>query len=85
MLAGVQIQHELAERTFQSRQTGTQHDEAGTREFRSGGEVHQAQRLAQLEMLLRLKTEIAGLSVLLHDHIRRLIRAVRHTGIENVR
>ena len=46
--------------------------------FAAVGEVHHAERLAQLEMLLRLEAEIARLAMLLQHDVGGLIRAVRH-------
>ena len=50
----VQVEHELLEGAGKPRQRPFQHDKARAREFRRRLEVHQAQRLAELEMLLRL-------------------------------
>ena len=84
MLARVQVDHELAERALQPRQRTAQHDEARAGDLRRGGEVHHAERLAQLEMLLRLEAEIARLAVLLQHDVGGLVRTVGHVGIEHV-
>ena len=85
MLARVQVDHELAERPFQPRQRAAQHDEARAGHLRRGGEIHHAERLAQLEMLLRLEAEIARLAMLLQHDVGGFVRAVRHVRIEHVR
>ena len=53
VLHRVQVQHELLERARQPRERPLQHDEARARELRRRLEIHQAERLADLEMLLR--------------------------------
>ena len=47
----MKIKHEIAQRPFQPRQPRLQIDEARTGDFRRALEIHQPQRLAQLEML----------------------------------
>ena len=54
MLARVQVEHELLERPLEPRQRTLQHHEAGARQFCGRLEVHEAERLADLEMLARL-------------------------------
>ena len=58
VLAGVQVEHELGESALEPRESPLKHDEARARELRSRLEIHQAERLADLEMLLRLEGEI---------------------------
>src|ERR1700722_18587589 len=55
MFARVQVEHELLERAFEPRQRPLEYDEASARHFRRGVEIHQAKRLADLEMLLGLE------------------------------
>ena len=57
VLAGLQIEHELAKRPFQAGELSLQDDETCARQLGRGLEVHQAQRLAELEMLLRREGE----------------------------
>ena len=45
----------MHQRPLESRQRSLQDDKTRTREFRSGLEIHQAERFAQIEMLLRLE------------------------------
>ena len=49
------VEHELLERPLKPRQRTLQHDETGARHFRRGVEIHEAKRLADLEMLLGLE------------------------------
>ncbi len=53
-------------------------------ELRRRREIHHAERLAQLEMLLRLEAEIARLAVLLQHDVGRLVRPIGHVRIEHV-
>ena len=53
MLGGVQVEHELAERTLEPREVAGQHGEARAGELRGALEIHHAERFANLEMLLR--------------------------------
>ncbi len=59
VLVGVQVEHELTERTLHAREALLQHDETRTRQFGRCLEVHLAQRLAELEMLLRREGVVA--------------------------
>ena len=58
-LAGVHIEHELAERTFEPGETFLQNDKARAGQLGSGLEVHLRQRLTKLEMLLRRERVVA--------------------------
>ena len=53
----MQVEHELSQRPFEPRQRSFQDDESRAGELRRGLEIHQPERLAELEMLLRLKRE----------------------------
>ena len=89
VLARVQVEHVLAERPMEASQRPLEHDEARARQLRRRVEVHEAQTLADLEMLARRKTvEHRGLAdttdldvvvfVPTQRHIRlRLVRNVR--------
>ena len=59
VLPRVQVEHELPERAFKSRQAALEHDKTRTRKLRGGLEVHLAERLAQIEMLLRRESIVA--------------------------
>jgi hypothetical protein len=54
----VQVEHELAERAFQAGELALQHGEAAPEIFGGALEIHHAERLAELEMLLRLDRPI---------------------------
>ncbi len=53
VLAGVQIEHELHQRPLHPRQRALQHHETRAGELGRRIEIHQAERLADLDMLLR--------------------------------
>ncbi len=53
VLGGVQVEHELAERALEPGKLALEHGEPRARQFRRRLEIHQAERLADLEMLLR--------------------------------
>ncbi len=55
VLDRVEVQHELRQRARQARERSLQHDESRARQFGGRVEVHEAERLPDLEMLLRLK------------------------------
>ena len=59
MLAGVHVEHELPECPLQPRQTLLEHHKASAGEFRRGLEIHLAECLAELKMLLRRERIIA--------------------------
>ncbi len=52
MLRGLQVEHELAERSLQPGQLAFERHEPGAGHPRGGLEVHQAERLAQLDVVL---------------------------------
>ena len=83
MLGHVQVDHPLAERALHPGQRAPQHREAGAGELGGGGEIHQPQRLAQFEMLLR-HGERARAADLLLLHVGRLVGAVRNIRIQHV-
>ncbi len=55
--AGVQIKHELAERSLKPRERTFQNDETRAGQFRRCVEIHQAEVFADLEMLFRREAE----------------------------
>src|SRR5438552_11216178 len=59
MRASVKVEHELRKRPLEPRERSLEHHEPGTGEFRRGLEIHQAERFAEIEMLLRLESVIA--------------------------
>ena len=78
VLAGLQIEHELAKRALEPGQLALQDDEARTGQLGRGLEIHQAQRLADLEMLLRREVERRRLAMAADFAIVVGIGAVRH-------
>ncbi len=54
----MQVEHELAKRALEPRERSFQDHESGAGEFRGGLEIHEAERLAKLEMLLRPKRKL---------------------------
>ena len=88
MLGRVQVEHELRQRAFEPREAGLEHHKARARELGRGLEVHQPQRLAQLEMLLRREIfffEIARQAELVMLDIVFGVLAVRHFVERQVR
>ena len=77
-LAGVGIEHELGECAFQPGQPAGQQNEARAAQAGGGIEIHFAQRLAEIEMLLRLEIERRPVADPAELDIRRLVRAHRH-------
>ena len=78
MLAGVQVEHELADRALQPRQRALQHDEARAGQFRRRLEIHHAERFADVEMLLRREGVIRRRADTCALDIAVLVGAVRH-------
>src|SRR2546430_8170114 len=58
MLSRVQIEHELRERALESCEPALQHHEARAGKLGGGLEIHLPERLAEVEMPLRLKSVI---------------------------
>ena len=84
MMVRVQIEHELHQRAFQPRELALQHDEPRARHARRRLEVHQAERLADIEMLFWIGDD--GLrSPLAHDDVAMFVRAFRHLGQRRIR
>ena len=59
MFHGVQVEHELAKRTFEACKRPLQHGKARTCELCSAFKIHVTERLAQLEMFFRLKGKVS--------------------------
>ena len=81
------VEHELRDGPLQPRELALQHDEAGSRQLRRCLEIHEAQRLADFEMLLRHEVEyrLRRNVVPFHFLICVRARAVRHIGQGQVR
>ena len=86
MLAGVQIEHELAERALEPRECRFGHDETGARHFRRGLEIHQPPGLADVDMVVRRKTLGKGRrrAVAMVLDIIVFVLAERHVGERNI-
>ena len=77
MLLGLQIQHELGQRTVQARDLALHHGKAGTGELDAGFEV-QADGRAQIDVILDLEVEIPRRAEAAHFHIAFLVGAHGH-------
>ena len=84
MVFRVQRQHPVAERAFEPRQRALQHREARARDLGRGREIHQAERLAELEMLLRLEGEGGHVAVLVKHDVGGFVAAFGDFGVEGV-
>ena len=80
----MQVEHELRQRAFQAREAFLQYHKARTGQFRRQFEIHHAERFADLEMLLGLKSIVAFAAGLVTLDIAFLVRAVRHVGERRV-
>ncbi|MNX67835.1 hypothetical protein D3C86_989920 [compost metagenome] len=78
MFAGVQVDHELAERSLQTRQLAGQHGETCAGKLGGTLEIHIAERFANLEVLLCLMVPAGLLADHTGDHIVMLVLAVGH-------
>ena len=79
------VQHELGQRPLQARQRTLEHDEARTAHACRRLEIHETQRLAQLEMLPGGKIEFRRLTDPAQLLIVTLVLAVGHRLVEQVR
>src|SRR5580704_15910919 len=85
MLAGVQIEHELPERAREPRQPTLKHNETGAGELGSSLEIHLAERLAEIKMLLGPKAVVSlGPKMMMLDVLARIL-AVRHLVERQIR
>ena len=80
----MQIEHERAERPFHPCQGPLQHHEAGTGNTRCRLEIHQAEGLAQFEMLLGFEGEFAGRAHAAHLDVAVLVRPIGHIRARQV-
>ena len=84
VLAGLDVEHELAERPFQPGEFAAQDHEARAGHARGGLEIHQAQRRAQIDMVLGV-LDGEGLAPATHLDITLFVLAGRHVGGRQVR
>src|SRR6185437_10210571 len=75
-LVCLQIDHELADRPLEPRELSLEDDEAGARQLAGACEIHQPERLAELEMLLRREVEARRRAVAADEPVAMLVRAV---------
>ena len=85
VLIGMQRDHPMTKRTFEPRERALQHREARAGELGGGREVHEPQRLAQLEMLLGGEGQRGRGAMDVQHHIGRFVGPVRHIGVQPVR
>src|SRR5690348_7326430 len=85
MLAGMYVEHELTERSFETRQTLLKHDETSAGQFCGQLEIHHPKRFAQLEMLPGIERIIALFAEdVMHD-IATCVGAIRNIIERRVR
>ena len=80
----MQVQHPLPKRPFQPREWAFQHRKTRTRELGGSGEIHQAKRLTQFEMLLGCEGKLRLRAMLMLHHIGAFIAPIRHFGIKDI-
>ena len=85
LLACVHIEHELAERALEPRQTLLQDNKAGAGEFGRKLEIHLSERFAQIEVLLRLEYVISFFAKYVMLDVAACIGAIRHVIERRVR
>ena len=78
MFGGVQIEHELADGPFQTRQRAFGHHKTRTGHAGGGFEIHQAERFADFKMLLGLEIECARRAETVQQHVAMLVRTHGH-------
>ena len=74
------VDHELAQRPVQARQRAPEHHEARAGQLGRGLEVHEAEALTQLEVLLGLEVQGRPFSDLAFQAVGALVWAVGHVG-----
>ena len=84
VLGRVQVDHELAERPLEPRDAALENHEARAGELRGRLEIHQAEGLADLEMLLRAG-EVPRVAEAVALDVAGLVRADRHLVLRQVR
>ena len=85
MLTGMEVEHELSDRTLQPRQSLLQHHEARATQFRSSLEIHVAKRATEVVMRLRREGIVADLAVDVALHVAVLVYAFGHIVERQVR
>ena len=85
VLRRVEVEHEVHKAAFESRASAFKHGEAALRKLDSALEVHDAERLAEFPVRLRLKIELARLAPAAHLYVVVLVLALRHARMRHVR
>mgnify|MGYP003694615373 CR=1 FL=1 len=85
MLVGVEVEHELPDRTLQPRQALFQHDKARAAQLCGRLEIHVAERAAEIVMRLRREGVVADLAVDVTLHVAVLVCAFGHLVERQVR
>ncbi len=83
VFGGVEVEHPLAERAVQPRQRAAEDGEAWAGELGRALEIHQAKRLADLEVLAGA-LDVPRVAVRVQDEVRALVGAVRDVGVKDV-
>ena len=84
VLAGVQVQHELRQRTMQPRQLSAQHGEARAAQFGGSFAIQPALAHAEFDMVLHVEIEAARRAPAQLLDIVRFLAAQRHRGIGKI-
>ncbi len=85
MLAHMQIEHELAERPLQPCERALENHKASAGELRGGFEIHQPERLAEIEMLLGLVIVLFRCAVFVTLLVGARVYAIGHVVGGNIR
>ena len=84
MLIGMQVEHELRQRTVQPRQLAAQHGEARTRQLRGGVAIEPAVARAEFDVVLHREIEHARRAPTMLLDVVRFVRARRHAVVRQV-
>ena len=85
VLLGVQIQHELGQRTVQMGNLAFHHHEARTGQLNRGRKVQTRVHFAQRDVIAHLEVELARRTPAFHFNVVVLVFADRHAVVRNVR
>ena len=75
-LLRLDVEHEVGEGPFETRQTALEDDEARARDAHRGLEIHHAERRAQVDVVPRVEIEPGRFADPPHLHVRRLVETV---------
>ena len=85
VLLRMHVEHELDQRAVKPGDSAVQNDESAAGELRSRLEIEHAERPAEVGVVPGLELELARLAPAPNLDVRRLIRAVRNVGTEQIR